>query len=288
MNRREFLRAAAALGVASAALGEAQAQEQMPPLKKALILGMLPKELSLEERFRLARRLGFEGVEAYPLGEGKPREEMRAAAEAAGIRIHSIMYGGWGAPLSSADPKVVQRGQDGVRRALHTAKDLGADAVLLVPAIVNAKTRYADAYKRSQENIRPLVPLAEELKVIIAIENVWNNFLLSPIEFARYVDEFESPYVGAYFDVGNIVKYGWPEDWIRTLGKRIKKVHLKDYSRRAHKFVPLREGDVNWPEVRRALAEVGYSGFVTPEVRGGSEEVLRDLSQRVDLIIAGK
>ena len=165
---------------------------------------------------------------------------------------------------------------------------MGATVMLLVPAVVNDRVRYAEAYERSQANIRKVLPLAEELEVIVAVENVWNKFLLSPIEFARYVDEFNNPWLRAYFDIGNVVIFGYPQDWIRTLGKRIVKIHLKDFKSKGYEWKNLREGDVNWPEVRAALAEVGYEGYVTPELSGGDEAYLRDLSGRIDLILAGK
>jgi hexulose-6-phosphate isomerase len=218
---------------------------------------------------------------------------MRAAADKAGIRIHSVIYGGWDAPLSHPDPAVAGRGLQQARSALRSASSLGADNILLVPAVVNARTRYVDAYKRSQENVRTLIPAAQELKVMILIEEVWNNFLLSPLEFARYVDEFNSPWVQAYFDVGNVVRFAWPEDWIRTLGTRIKKVHIKDFKGgpglgTSGAWVNLREGSINWPEVRRALAEIGYADYMTCELAGGDEAYLRDLSARFDKILAGE
>jgi hexulose-6-phosphate isomerase len=176
---------------------------------------------------------------------------------------------------------------DCMKVSLQNAKDFGATAVLLVPAVVSPDIMYRDAYARSQKQIRELIPQAQELGVIIAVENVWNKFLLSPLEFARYVDEFESPFVRAYFDVGNVVLFGFPQDWIRTLGPRIAKIHLKDFKSDTKQFVPLREGSVNWPEVRKALAEIGYDGWLTTELDGGDEKYLRDVSARVDKIIAG-
>jgi hexulose-6-phosphate isomerase len=165
-----------------------------------------------------------------------------------------------------------------------------------VPAVVDPQTSYKDAWDRSIVAIKKVVPLAQELKVIIAIEEVWNKFLLSPLEFNNYVDSFRSPWVKAYFDVGNVVLYGYPQDWIRTLGKRIVKVHLKDFRFRrpqgggggnVAEFVPLREGDINWPEIYKALSEIGYQGTATVEVRGGGEAELREISRRVDLILEG-
>jgi L-ribulose-5-phosphate 3-epimerase len=293
-SRRQLLQATAGVALAPVLAGvPASAREEPQPestgtwrAKKSLLFSMLPEKLSLEERFRLARSVGFEGVEAPPVSVEEARK-MRAAAEKAGVRIHSVIFGGWHAPLSDPDPAVVERGRRDMEAALHTAKALGADNVLLVPAVVNARTRYVDAYKRSQRQIRTLIPLAERLGVVITVEEVWNNFLLSPLEFARYIDEFKSPFVRAYFDVGNVVAFAWPEDWIRTLGRRIHKVHLKDFKREGRQFVNLRDGDVNWPEVRRAFLEVGFHGYMTCELDGGDEAYLRDVSGRVDKIIAG-
>jgi hexulose-6-phosphate isomerase len=134
--------------------------------------------------------------------------------------------------------------------------------------------------------------MARDLKVTIAVEEVWNKFLLSPIEFARYVDDFESPWVRAYFDVGNVVLYAFPQDWIRTLGPRIAKIHLKDFNfdRRNGRFAwkNLGEGDIDWPEVRRALAEIQYNGYVTTELEGGDAAYLKDVSARVDRFLSGE
>lgn len=290
MDRREFLKrtGVAAAGVSAAtALGDTQAAGPSSPLKKAVQLGMLPKEMSDAEKLALARSCGFEGIEAYPMEDLAAAKRLGDAARTVGVPIHSICYGGWRAPFSAPDSAVIEEGLDGMENALRTAHALGADAVLLVPAVVNEKVRYIEAWERSQEHIPKLFPLAEELGVVIAVENVWNNFLLSPLEFARYVDAFESPWLRAYFDVGNVVAFGWPQDWIRTLGQRICKIHLKDFKREGRQWVNLREGDVNWIEVRRALDEVGYTGYMTTELPGGDEAYLKDLSERIDAIIAG-
>jgi L-ribulose-5-phosphate 3-epimerase len=295
LRRRDLLRATAGAALAplvhQAAAAEATSGRSVTASaawtpKKSLLFSMLPTGLSLEERFQLAHDAGFEGVEAPPVSI-EEAGKMRAAAEKAGVRLHSVIYGGWDAPLSDPDPTVVERGRRDVEAALHCAQALGADNVLLVPAIVNARVRYVDAYQRSQRQVRTLIPLAERLKVTISIEEVWNNFLLSPLEFARYIDELASPFVHAYFDVGNVVAFGWPQDWIRTLGARIHRVHLKDFKRDTRQFVNLRDGDVDWPEVRRAFMEVGFHGYINCELSGGDEAYLRDVSSRVDKIIAG-
>jgi len=195
----------------------------------------------------------------------------------------------WDYPLSSSDPAVVAKSMEGMKTSLHNAHFWGADTVLLVPAVVNKQTRYEDAWKRSQKQIRELLPLAEQLKVIIGIEEVWNKFLLSPLEMRTYVDEFKSPYIKAYCDVGNMVLYGYPQDWILTLNKRICKLHLKDFRWKNMKaeFVNLRDGDIDWKAVYAALKEVGYNGTATVELDNGDLAYLQDVNRRVDLIFSG-
>jgi hexulose-6-phosphate isomerase len=240
--------------------------------------------------------VGFEDVELATMPDMKEAEAAKTAAQATGIRIHSVMnQAHWKFPLSSPDPAVVAQSIQGMETSLQNAKFWGADTVLLVPAVVNKEVGYKDAWDRSVQAIRKMLPLAEKLKVVIGIENVWNKFLLSPIEFANYVDQFKSPWVKAYFDVGNIVLYGFPQDWIRTLGKRIVKLHFKDFSFRrdpaikksAADFCALREGDVDWKAVHQALAGIGFRGTATVELPGGDEAYLREVSKRVDLILEG-
>jgi L-ribulose-5-phosphate 3-epimerase len=163
-------------------------------------------------------------------------------------------------------------------------------AVLLVPAVVNPQTSYRDAWARSQKEIRKLLPLAEELRIVIAIEEVWNKCLLSPVEMAAYIKEFKSPWIQAWFDVGNVVLYGYPQDWIRTLGKAIVKVHLKDFKRKedGYEWVNLGDGDVDWPAVRNAFREIGYAGSAITELKAGDEAYLRDPSRRVDRLVLGR
>ena len=163
-----------------------------------------------------------------------------------------------------------------------------------MPAVVKKDVSYADAYTRSQAEIRKVLPLAQELNVKIALENVWNDFLLSPLETARYLDEFESPQVAVHFDVGNVVRYGWPEHWIRTLGKRIYKLDIKEFSRaksdkeglRKGFQVELLEGDCDWPAVMAALREIGYVGWGAAEIPGGGRERLKEIAARMDRIYA--
>ena len=261
------------------------------PIKKGLVFDMLPAKLSFAERMKLARDVGFEVVQAPTTPDEHAAEEMKKAADAANIRIDSVMnMDHWKYPLSSSDAAVVEKSLAGMRTSLHNAKLWGSDAVLLVPAVVNPQTSYRDAWSRSQTQIRKLLPLAEELKIVIAIEEVWNKFLLSPLEMAKYIGEFQSPWIQAWFDVGNVVLYGYPQDWIRTLGKGITKVHLKDFKRKKDGFewVNLGDGDVDWEAVRDAFRETGYSGSAICELDGGDEVYLRDVSRRVDRLVLGQ
>ena len=291
MDRRTFLSisAAAAAGVRVHGL---QASAAGP--KKSVLISMLPKDGSYAQRFAIARDAGFPAIEMQTIARPEEAAEIKEAARSAGIRIHSVMNADhWRYPLSSRDPEVVTKSVAGMETSLRNAALWGADAVLLVPAVVDAATSYKDAWTRSQDVIRKrILPLAQELKVIVAVEEVWNKFLLSPMEMARYVDDFNSPWVKAYFDVGNVVFYGFPQDWIRTLGTRIVKVHLKDFQldRPNGRFIwkNLGEGDIDWIEVRRAFTEIGYSGFMTTEVSGGDAAYLKDLAGRVDRFLAGQ
>ncbi len=216
MERRTFLRAtgatiAAAAGAMPAALpapalGDEPSKNRW---KKAFMLGGLSKGSPLPT-FQLLKEAGFEGVELISPNQ-LDRGEVLKARDETGLVIHGVSGARhWQDPLSDPDPRVVERGMAAIRQEFDDCKAYGGTTVLVVPAVVSKKVGYRDAYKRSQENIRKLIPDAERHGIKIAIEEVWNKFLLSPVEFARYIDEFESPWVGAYFDVGNVVEYGLP------------------------------------------------------------------------------
>jgi L-ribulose-5-phosphate 3-epimerase len=290
-SRRDFLKltlAGAAAGALPASVGNAQASTRKLPLQKGLVFDMLPEKLSYADRFRLARDAGFEVVQVPTTPDARQAEAIKQAAYGAGIQIDSVMnMAHWKYPLSSADPTVVEKSMEGMRTSLQNAHLWGSEAVLLVPAVVNAQTTYHEAWVRSQREIRKLIPLAEQLKVVIAIEEVWNKFLLSPLEMARYIDEFKSPWVKSWFDVGNVVLYGYPQDWIQALGKRILKLHLKDFKlgKDCYSWVNLGDGDVMWPAVRNALQAIGYSGSAICELKGGDEAYLRNLSNRIDRLL---
>ncbi len=258
------------------------------PIKKGVLLDMLPAKLSYADRMKMARDVGFEVIQAPTTPDEHEAEEIKKAADSANVRIDSVMnMDHWKYPLSSGDSAVLEKSLAGMRTSLHNAKLWGSDAVLLVPAVVNPQTSYREAWSRSQKEIRKLLPLAEELKIVIAIEEVWNKFLLSPLEMAAYIKEFQSPWIQAWFDVGNVLLYGYPQDWIRTLGKSIVKVHLKDFKRKqdGYEWVNLGDGDVDWEAVRAAFREIGYAGSAITELKGGDEAYLRDLSRRVDRLV---
>jgi len=309
MDRRTFLQSAGAALVLRQAQDERtrndstlilspskdeRVQDRRVETRKAVLISMLPKDLSYAQRFAVARAAGFDAIEMQTVAREDEAAEIRDAASKTGLRIHSVMNADhWRFPLSSGDRDVVNRSVAGMETSLRNAALWGADAVLLVPAVVDQATSYRDAWTRSQQAIRERVlPLARELHVIVAVEEVWNKFLLSPLEFARYVDELDSPFLRAYFDVGNVVFYGYPQDWIRTLGGRIAKVHLKDFhlDRPNGRFAwtNIGEGDIDWLEVRRAFDDAGYRGFFTTEVAAGDAAYLKDLAGRVDRFLAGQ
>jgi L-ribulose-5-phosphate 3-epimerase len=291
-TRRDFLKSSVAACVSGLVAGplakSSPHQITKPAIKKGLVFDMVPSTLSYADRFKVVRDAGFEVVQALTEPDQGKAEAMKQAADAASIRIDSVMnVDHWQYPLSSSDPAVVEKSLAGMRTSLRNAKLWGSDAVLLVPAVVNPQTSYRDAWTRSQAQIRELIPLAAEQKVVIAIEEVWNRFLLSPLEMAQYIGEFQSPWVQAWFDVGNVVLYGYPQDWIRTLGKRIVKVHLKDFKRKegGYAWVNLGDGDVDWPAVRQAFTDIGYGGSVIAELDGGDAAYLRDVSRRIDRLL---
>jgi hexulose-6-phosphate isomerase len=288
-DRRTFLGATTAAAVTTALAGQpvrASSRAGAPnPWKKAFMLGGLEKGSPLPT-FELLKEAGFEGVELISPNR-LDRQEVIRARDKTGLAIHGVSGSRhWRSPLSDPDPDVVASGMAAIREEFDDCRAYGGTTVLLVPAVVNKRVGYRDAYKRSQANIRTLVPDAQRHGIKIAIEEVWNKFLLSPVEFARYIDEFESPWVGAYFDVGNVVEYGYPEEWIRELGKRILKIHIKEYAKQRRFSYRLGEGkEIEWSAVRAALNEVGYSGWITAEVPLGDLAAMKDVVQRMNELL---
>lgn len=282
MNRRTFLQSTAALAAlaplaSSATAQTAPAATAKPKRKnpKGFMYQMLnsdsAKKLSTLEKFKLLKKAGFDGVEPP---SAMDQAEVLAARDATGLKIPSVCISThWAKPLSDPNPTAREVGLEGLKQGLRDAKAYGASSVLLVPAVVNKQVSYAEAYARSVTEIKKALPLAEELGVAIAIENVWNWFLLSPREAVDYVDSFKSPFVKWHFDVGNVVATGWPEQWIQTLGSRISKIHVKEYSKKLRDSKGMREGfkvdlmagDSDWAAVMPALDAAGYTGWLIAE-----------------------
>ena len=306
-SRREFLgQSALAIGaLAATAANSSRAADPAPAAERAVARpkrnwkkgfygGWGSKNATILENFKILKDAGFDGLEINaPSGK---EDEYKAAFAETGLLCEGVVDAvHWNTTLSDPDPTRRATAVEMLKKALRECKLHRGTSVLLVPAVVNKGVSYDDAYKRSQEEIRKAIPVAEETGVKIAIENVWNSFLLSPLEAARYVDEFNSPMVGWHFDIGNILNYGWPEQWIRILGKRIVKLHIKEYSRKKRDVqgpgagfaVLLLEGDNDWPAIMKALDDVGYSGgWATAEVGGGDLEKMKDISARLDRILA--
>jgi L-ribulose-5-phosphate 3-epimerase len=283
IDRRRFLGAA----VAGAALCGAvpAADDKKPRLKKAVKYGMIRIDAPIKDKFELIKSLGFLGVE-IDSPSGLDLKEANKAQEDTGIKIHGVIDSvHWRDTLSHPDDKVRARGLAALETALKDANTVGADTALLVPGVVNKDATYEQCRDRSQAEVRKVLPLAEKLNVKIAIEVVWNDFITKPEQLIEYVDAFKSPYVGAYFDCSNMVKYGVKSgDWIRKLGKRMLKFDFKGYSK-SKKWVPIGEGDEDWPDILEALKEVGYNGWATAEVNGGGRKELQDVAERMNRIL---
>ena len=248
----------------------------------------LPPHLPLAECFTLVAQAGFDSIEINIAEDGEltPNTDEQgvkalvAQAKQAGVELSSLSTGlGWKYPITSPDTAVRNQGAETIMASLRAAKWMGVDTILVVPGIVNDTIAYDEAYERAKSILRKVAPAAQELGVAIGVENVWNKFLLSPLEFARFIDEVNTESgtdsIGAYFDVGNILQYGYPDQWIRILGKRIKKIHVKDFKTgigNGRAFCNPLQGDVPWARVRVALEEIGYDEYITAEVEGYKTE----------------
>ena len=262
----------------------ADTKSQRPKLRKAVKFDMIKHDGSIEDKFNLIKSIGFEGVEINS-PSGVNREEAVAAKKKTGVEIHGVIDSvHWNQRLSDPDAAVREQGLKALRTAIDDAKFYGASTVLLVPGKVSdpKNENFEQCWDRSTAEVRKAIPQAQEAGVKIAIETVWNEFITKPEQLVKYVDQFNTPTVGAYFDISNMIKYGVPPaQWIRMLGKRMLKFDFKGYHVK-NGWVSISEGSEDWPEVLKALAEVGYNGWATAEVRGGGEDVLRDISARMD------
>ena len=260
-------------------------------LQKGIMWGSIGVGKTILEKFQCAKDAGFDGVEVM---SHLDRVETLKASEVTGMPIASVCGAlHWQFPVCDPNPEVREQGIEALKVALEDAAAYNTDTVLFVPGRVNETVSYDECWDRTTEALKKIIPLAEKLQVKIAIENVWNNFLLSPIEAAIFVDSFKSPMVGFYFDCGNILPYGWPEQWIKILNKRIARVHIKEYSKKiadtqgrsAGFGVKLTEGDVNWSAVMKALDDINYNSWTTIEQPGGdTPEGLADLCNRLKII----
>jgi len=295
-SRRNFLKSAGtALSLASvtphllAADDKPASSARKRPNLKAIMWGTIGVKGSVMEKMKAVKAAGFDAVE---MASHLDQAEVLKARDEAGLAIISVCgEKHWSKPLSHPDAAVREEGFAGLQQTLRDAKAYGATSILLVPGVVNKDVTFAECWQRSIEQIRRAIPLAKELGVIISIENVWNNFITTEDKAVKYLDEIDSPWVQWHFDTGNIIRYGDPIEWVKTLGKRITRVHIKEYSRdRAMKTgdvwagfkSPLLEGANNWPGIMKALDEIGYTGPLITE-QGGS---LEDLSKALDRIIA--
>lgn len=289
-TRRSFLgQSAVTLAGVSAtfgANGQNANAEPGPSLKgrifKSLKGSARKKGESVEAFFTRLQKLGFDGLESGRVGEAAA---YRAAAAKTGFRIHGLVNGGhWGVRLSDPDPAVREKGRANLERALMNAHLLGGSSVLLVPGKVNGeKETHEHVWERSIEQVRKVLPLASRIGVRVLIETVWNGFCESPQKFRDYIDDFDSPWVGAYFDIGNMQKFAPAHEWIRVLGNRTVKLDVKDWGKK-NGFCRLGEGDVDWDKVRTELKALDFSGWATRE---GSDRSIEDTSLLIDELLIG-
>lgn len=298
-TRRLFLQTTAAAFAASQVISRGQ---EKPRLKKAVKIGMIEGK-TFDEKFALVKKLGFDGVEMDSPGcDEAQRKEAKEAAAKNGITLHGVVISThWKTRHSDPNPEVRAKAMEYLKGALEDAKYWGATTVLLVPGAVRDKDNenYDQVWERSSAAVKEAIPFAEKAGVKIAIEVVWNNFITKPEQMIKYVDQFNSPWVGTYFDCSNMIKYGVPSaEWIRQLGKRMLKFDFKGYSVAKAKAegkdgagfgVSIGDGDENWPEVLKALDEIGYAsysgGWATSEVAGGGEVWLKEVATRMNKVL---
>jgi L-ribulose-5-phosphate 3-epimerase len=295
LSRRTFLIESSTAALLAATVPQLLAAEHSRrPIKKAMMYGSLGYKGTVLEKFRALKAAGFDGVEP---DSHMNQDEVVKALEESGLKAASVCGSKhWGKPLSHPDAQVRDEGVEALKQTLRDAKRYGATSILLVPGVVNKEVTFDQCKERSIEGIRKALPLCEETGVKIAIENVWNNFIMKPEQAKAYLDEINSPWVGWHFDVGNHIKYGPSEEWVKVLGKRILKLHIKEYSTKpdADGKVPgfnvkLLEGDDHWPAIMAELDKCGYSGWGITEQPGGQSKdaaTLKDLAERVDRIFA--
>lgn len=291
-DRRRFLLASGgAVGAALAAGMPTLAQETAgaAPANRGRIFksvkwGMVPgRTKPVLDKFKMCQDLGYDGMELITPSDLKA-DEVREASEKTGMPVHGVVgQKHWKIRLSSAKPAERNEGREDLVKALHDTKAFGGDSVLLVPGKVTGDNEtHDDVWKRSIVEIRKVLPTASKLGVRVLIENVWNGFCETPEQLRDYIDEIASPWVGVYFDIGNVRKFSPSEEWVRVLGNRIVKLDVKDWSKAEGFKAEIGDGDVNWPAVCEELAKINFTGWCTAEVRGGNADRLRDIAERMD------
>jgi len=294
MNRRSFLKVTAGITATAAFLPSAYSAGSQRRLRKAIMYSTIGMKGTVLEKFRAMNEAGFEGVE--PMG-GMNRDEVLAAFKATGLQAASVCcHTHWEKPLSAPDEATRKIGLEGLLLSLRDAQAYGATSVLLVPGVARNGVTYQECFERSIVEIKKAIPVAKETGVRIAIENVGNNFIMSPEQAVEYLDAINSEWVGWHFDIGNAGRVGPAERWIQVIGKRILRLHVKDYSAkpadpaaRGNARPKLLDGDTNWPAVMKALDSAGYTGWAISEQPGNQAadvETARDMSQRMDRIFA--
>ncbi len=286
INRRNFLQQSSLI-LAGASLATmldrssfADSESSKGRYRKALGFTMIKEDLSVEDKLKLVKDVGFEGIETPTqlLNKETPEPKVLArASEKVGVPVHGV--------VNSSHPDL--------KKAIDEAELYGATSVLCVVR-PNPEGSFMENYRSTQEIIRKAIPYAEKKRIFILIENIWNTFLIEPMTMARYIDELDSPYVKAYFDIGNVVRWGWPQHWIEVLGQRIVKIHIKEYNLKVAMSegmvkgfaFGLGQGSIDWKRVREELKKIGYRGWATAEVSGGNRERLAEISQQMDRVLA--
>lgn len=263
-------------------------------MKKGLTQIILGRDKSIRECLELCKELGYAGLEVTMTETSDLNlnateadyRRLRDLSREVGVEYTSIAGGApRGASMTSDKPEERQQAIDGLAKTLEAAAALGVDCVLTTGGRVTEDVAYDVAYDRLKEGVQKLAPVADKHRVNLSIENVWNKHLLSPLEMRDFIDSIGSDHVGVFFDTGNVVLYGFPEQWIRILGRRVKKIHFKDFKRQGYQWTQLMEGDVNWPKVMAEIRNIGYDDYVITEV-GSTKEVFAETCRVMDTILA--
>lgn len=301
-DRRQFLSTsllAASASLVPGGLGAQSAGLNLNPIdaermKFSLKIGMCAFGETPMEKFRVVKDIGYDGIELNSPG-GLDKQACLEASQKLGLPIHGVVNSiHWQSHFSSPDPEVQATAIEGLRQCIRDTKLTGGSAVLIVPGVVNKENSHQQVWDRSIETISKVIPFAAFHGIHILIENVWNNFLYDPSGsddqsadlLKNYIDEFNSPWIGSYFDIGNIQKFGKPEKWITTLGSRIVKLDVKDWSVKDG-FCSIGAGDVNWPEVRKSLLDINYTGWATAEVAGGDKKRCTQILANMKSVLLG-